>query len=76
MANLAARRLYGRKFTSGVFGAIAGYAAYSSYLAAQKLKQKEDQIAEHLEKFDPISLKGLDAKIYPWFRKDNLSDWE
>ena len=39
-------------------------------------KNRWNKIYESLDKFDPIELKGLDLKCYPWYRDNNLKNWE
>jgi surfeit locus 1 family protein len=34
------------------------------------------EIEEDIGKYKPVELRGFNAKLYPWFREDNLNDWE
>ena len=68
-------RLYGR-FVIGSLTALCGYWFVWQYTKYQASSKRWAKIYESLNKFEPISLEGKNAKLYPWFFNRNLDEWE
>jgi len=63
-------------FLVGGVATISAFGAYHQLREYTESKGKWDKIYNNLQEFNPKELKGPDAKYYPWYRSNDIDDWE
>ena len=68
-----------KKLFTALLGGLTGVALYGSFYQYTKYSQSSkrwSEVNENLSKFQPVELYGSDLKVYPWYRNNNVAEWE
>ena len=60
----------------GGFAGFAGYTCFYQFSRFVSLSKEWKSIEDDINKFEPVELKGRDAKYYPWLKENSIKNWE